>query len=75
MKYNMKYFNENAHRIESEYCFIYDMDGHRIAVCRCDRCARRQYYNVCVDGVTIATRCKESNAIGFALKYLNEQTA
>ena len=73
MKYNMKYFNENAIRVESEYSEIYDLDGHRIAICECSRCARRQYYNVCVDGETIATRTLASNAIRIALNYLNKE--
>lgn len=73
MKYNMKYFQENAVRIDSKYDEVYDLDGHRIAITECSRCARRQYYNVCVDGKTIATRTLLSNAIRFALKHLNEQ--
>lgn len=75
MMYNLKYFNENAKRIETTYDQVYDLDGHRIAICGCERCARRQYYNVCVDGVTVATRCLQSNALRIALNYLNQQTA
>lgn len=71
--YNMKYFNENAQRIDTEYDDVFDLDGHRIAICACERCARRQYYNVCVDGKTIATRTLQSNAVRLALNYLNAQ--
>lgn len=73
MKYNLKYFNENAKRIDTEYDDVYDLDGHRIAICGCERCARRQYYNVCVDGITIATRALYSNTLRIALNYLNAQ--
>lgn len=73
--YNMKYFNENAKRIDSEYSEIYLLDGHRIVICSCERCTRRLYYTVCVDGVTIATRAHLNNTIRIALNYLNEQTA
>ena len=73
MTYNMKYFNENAKRIETHYDEVYELDGHTIAVTECSRCARRQYYNVCVDGLTIATRALASNAIRFALNHLNKQ--
>ena len=73
MKYNMKYFNENAKKVDSEYSEIYDLDGHRIAIAECSRCARKQYYNVCVDGTTIATRTLLSNTIRLALNYLNAQ--
>ena len=71
--YNMKYFNENAKKVDSEHSEIYDLDGHRIAIAQCDRCARKQYYNVCVDGTTIATRVLLSNTIRLALNYLNAQ--
>lgn len=73
MKYNMKYFNENANKVNSEYSEIYDLDGHIIAIAQCDRCARKQYYNVCVDGIVIATRTLLSNTIRIALNYLNAQ--
>lgn len=73
--YNMKYFNENAKRVDSEYSLIYDLDGHRIAISGCERCARRQYFTVCVDGETIATRTLQSNAIRLALNYLNTQNS
>ena len=73
MMYNMKYFNENAIKIESKYALIYDLDEHRIAIAPCDRCARKQYYNVCVDGETIATRALMSNTLRIALNHLNNQ--
>ena len=69
--YNFKYFNENAKKVESSYSEIYDLDDHRIAISPCERCARRQYYNVCVDGETIATRALNSSTIRIALNYLN----
>lgn len=73
MKYNMKYFNENAKKLDSEYNLIYELDGHTIGIAQCDRCARKQYYNVCVDGITIATRSLFSNTVRLALIYLNKQ--
>lgn len=79
MMYNMKYFEENKIEVPSTWSKIYDLPDinnqtlHRIAICACERCARYQYYNVCVDGKTIATRTKQSNAIRIALNYLNEQ--
>lgn len=73
MKYDMKYFNENAKKIDSNYCSVYNMDDHMIAVVPCDRCARKQYYSVMVDGITIVTRTLISNAIRFALNYLNSK--
>lgn len=72
MKYNMKYFDENKTTISATYVTAYELDGHRIGISACDRCSRSQYYNVCVDGITIATRCKSSNTIRLALKYMNE---
>ena len=73
MMYNMKYFEENKKIVRQDYGVIYDLDNHRIAICPCERCARRQYYNVCVDGTTIATRTLLSNTIRLALNYLNKQ--
>ena len=73
MMYNMKYFNENAKKVDSEYNEIYELDGHRIVIAECGRCTKRQYYNVCVDGTTIATRTVLSNTIRLALNYLNAQ--
>lgn len=69
----MKYFNGNAKKVDSEYCEIYDIDNHRITIAQCERCTRRQYYNVCVDGTTIATRTLPNNTIRVALNYLNTQ--
>lgn len=73
MKYNMKYFNENAKKVDSVYSYIYDLDGHRIVVAECGRCSRHQYYSVCVDDNTIATRTVFNNTIRIALNYLNAQ--
>ena len=73
MRYNMKYFNENAKKVDSAYSVIYVLDEHRIVVSECERCSRRQYYSVCVDGNTIATRAVFNNTILVALRYLNAQ--
>lgn len=70
-KYTMKYFNENAKSIPAFYSYVYVLDGHRIVISECGRCSRRQYFNVCVDDVTIATRAVLSNTIRIALNYLN----
>ena len=70
--YTMKDFNEKA--VELEYasdCEIYDFEEHRISIARDS--ANHRYYNVCVDGKTIATRAIRNNGVKFALKYLNEQ--
>ena len=71
MRYNMKYFIENAKRIDGLYSDIYVLDGHRIVISECGRCSRRQYFNVSVDGITVATRAILSNTIRIALNYLN----
>lgn len=73
MRYNMKYFIENAKRIDGLYSDIYVLDGHRIVISECGRCSRRQYFNVCVDGTTVATRALLYNVIRIALNYLNVQ--
>ena len=73
MKYNMKYFNENAKKVDSVYSVIYDLDGHIITIAQCESCIKKQYYNVRVDGITIATRTLLSNTIRLALNYLNAQ--
>lgn len=73
MKYNMKYFEEHAVEVEGMYGTAYDLDEHRIGIGQCDRCSRHQYYWVCVDGVTVATRAKRGNTIRLALDYLNQQ--
>lgn len=70
-KYTVKYFDENAKRVEGVYCDIYMLDGHRIVISECGRCSRRQYFNVSVDGITVATRAILSNTIRIALNYLN----
>ena len=70
MTYNMKYFEENKVRIgEDGYNAAYDLDGHRIGIMQCDR---SHYVHVAVDGETVATRAKRSNAIRMALQYMNE---
>lgn len=68
--YNMKDFNEKAVELKTS-CWdeIYDFEGHRIAICQ-DSHSRR-YYNICVDGKTIATRAHRDNGVKLALKYLN----
>ena len=73
MRCNMKYFNENAKKVDSVYSDVYVLDGHSIVVAECGRCSRRQYYSVCVDGNTIATRTVFNNTIRVALNYLNAQ--
>ena len=75
MMYNMKYFKENAKKVDSVYSEIYDLDGHIITISQCERCTKKQYYNVRVDGTTIATRTLLSNTIRLALNYLNTPTA
>ena len=73
MMYNMKYFNENAKKVDSVYSEIYDLDGHIITISHCKRCSKKQYYSVRVDGTTIASRTLLSNTIRIALNYLNAQ--
>ena len=78
MKYNMKYWNENMVEISHDNdTHIYDLptsegDMVRIAICMNTGYTRR-YYSVFVNGYTVATRCKASNAIRFAIDYLNDQ--
>lgn len=70
--YTMKDFNEKAIVLIDDFdSECYDFEEHRIAICR-DGCNHR-YYNVCVDGKTIATRALRNNGVRFALKYINEQ--
>ena len=73
MMYNMKYFNENAKKVDSVYSEIYEHDGHIITIAHCKRCSKKQYYSVRVDGTTIASRTLLSNTIRIALNYLNAQ--
>lgn len=70
-KYTMKYFNENAKSIPAFYSYVYILDGHRIVITECGRCSRNQYYSVCVDEHTIATRAVFDNTIRITLNYLN----
>lgn len=70
MNYNLKYFDENKIVIsEDEHGAAYDLDNHRIGICQCDRSC---YVSVFVDGETVATRTKRSNAIRLALEYMSE---
>ena len=72
MKYTMRYFEDHKEVVPGTYATLAcRLDGHTIAVIGCDRCSRRQYYYVVVDGKTIKTRCLFNEAIRFALDYLN----
>lgn len=64
--YTMKDFMEKAIKISNE---AYDFEGHRIAICSCDRSS---YVHVVVDGEVIATRAKKSNGLRLALAHLNK---
>jgi hypothetical protein len=69
--YTMKDLMEKATKIS---CYAvgdeaYDFEGHRIAICGCDRSS---YVHVVVDGEVIATRAKKSNGLRLALAYLNK---
>lgn len=73
MTYTTKYFQDHSKKLSTEYDIAYELDSHIISISSCDRCARKQYYFVCVDGVTVSTRSLKSNAIRIALKFLNEK--
>lgn len=74
MKYNMRYFQENAKviREENRYGGAWELDGHKIGYMDCDSSISWDYFFVYVDGKTIATRTRRSEVIRKALAYLNK---